>query len=157
VVFRSKAQCEGNGYSLVEHCNTAAGHHRDALRVSLSTPTDCVSPLDKGAAIACEVRLAVNVDKLTELAMITWIEHLPCIDHESARVRLYPAMETPSQGVWPVGLRVMANAGSACMGQGGSRQQGGIKQRDTRAYTLPRVLPGPHIESGRWRDICLLV
>ena len=75
VVFRSKAQCEGNGYSLVEHWNAAAGHHRDALRVSLSTPTDCVPPLDKGVAIACEARLAVNVDKLTELAIITWIEH----------------------------------------------------------------------------------
>ena len=46
-----------------------------ALRVSLSTPTDCVAPLDKGAAIACEARLAVNVDKLTELAIITLKEH----------------------------------------------------------------------------------
>ena len=43
VVFRSKAQCEGNGHSLVECCNAAAGHHRVALRVSLSTPTDCVA------------------------------------------------------------------------------------------------------------------
>ncbi len=75
VVFRSKAQCEGNGYSLVEHWNAAAGHHRDALRVSLSTPTDCVPPLDKGKAIACKARLAVNVDRLTEFAVITWIEH----------------------------------------------------------------------------------
>ena len=83
VVFRSKAQCEGNGYSLVEHCNAAAEHHSDALRVSLSTPTDCVAPLDKGRAIACEARLAVNVDKLTELAIIMFKEHclqdqLPC-------------------------------------------------------------------------------
>ena len=53
----------------------AAEHHRPALRVSLSTPTDCVAPLDKGAAIACEARLAVNVDKLTELAIITLKEH----------------------------------------------------------------------------------
>jgi hypothetical protein len=75
VVFRSKAQCEENGCSLVEHWNAAAGHHRDALRVSLSTPTDCVPPLDKETAIACEARLAVNVDKLTELAITTWIEH----------------------------------------------------------------------------------
>ena len=75
VVFRSKAQCESNGYSLVEHWNVAAGQHRDALRVSLSTPTDCVSPLDKGMTIAREARLAVNIDKLTELAIITWIEH----------------------------------------------------------------------------------
>jgi len=75
VVFRSKAQCEANGHSIVECCNAVAGHHRDALRVSLSTPTDCVPPLDKGMAIACEARLAVNVDKLTELAIITLIEH----------------------------------------------------------------------------------
>ncbi len=75
MVFRSKTQCEGKGHSLTEHCNAAAGHHRSALWVSLSTPTDCVAPLDKGWAIACEVRLAVNVDKLTELAIIILIEH----------------------------------------------------------------------------------
>jgi len=75
VVLRSKAQCEGNGYSLVEHWNAAAGHHRDALRVDLSTPTDGVAPLDKGIAIACEARLAVNVDKPTEPVVITWTEH----------------------------------------------------------------------------------
>ena len=75
VVFRSKAQCEENGHSLVEHWNAAVEHHRDALRVSLSTSKDYVPPLDKGMAIACEARLAVNVDKLTELAITTWIEH----------------------------------------------------------------------------------
>ena len=75
MVFRSKAQCESNGRSLVEHWNAAAGHHRDALRVSLSTSTDCVPPLGKGMAITCEARLAVNVDKLTELAINTLIEH----------------------------------------------------------------------------------
>ena len=75
VVLRSKAQCEGNGHTLVEHCNAAAGHHRDALWVSLSTPTDCVVSLDKEAAIACETRLAGNVDKLTELAIIMLKEH----------------------------------------------------------------------------------
>jgi hypothetical protein len=74
-VLRSKAQCEGNGCSLVERCNAAAGHRMDALRVSLSTPTDCVPHLDKGNTIACEARLAVNVDKLTEPVIITWIEH----------------------------------------------------------------------------------
>ena len=75
VVFRSKALCEGNGSSIAEHWNAAAGDHRDALRVSLSTPTDCVPSLAKGIAIACETRLAVDVDKLTELAIITWVEH----------------------------------------------------------------------------------
>ncbi len=75
MVFRSKAQCEANGRSLVEHWNAAAGHHRVALRVSLSPPTDCVPPLGKGATITCEARLAVNDDKLTELAIITLKEH----------------------------------------------------------------------------------
>ena len=74
-VFRSKAQCAGNGHTLVKHCNAAAIHHRGALRVSLSTPTVCVAPLGKGGAIACETRLAVNVDKLTELAIIMFKEH----------------------------------------------------------------------------------
>ena len=34
-----------------------------------------VAALDKGMAIACESRLAVNVDKLTELAIIMLKEH----------------------------------------------------------------------------------
>jgi len=117
VVFRStnsrrfrRGQWEGNGHSLGEHCTKsrrfrrrAAGHHRDALRVSLSTPTDCrrlkaptFGPsLAKGTAKAGPTREAsalglacedaspkaptvgdVNVDKLTELAIITWKEHL---------------------------------------------------------------------------------
>ena len=75
VPFRSKAQCEGNGHSLGEHRNAAAGRHRNALRVSLSAPTDCVVPLGKGTTIAYEERLAVNADKLTELAIITLKEH----------------------------------------------------------------------------------
>ncbi len=76
MVFRNKAQCAGNGRTLAKHCNAAAEHHRSALRVSLSRPTDCVSPLAKGTAIACEARLAVNLDKLTELAIIILKEHL---------------------------------------------------------------------------------
>ena len=75
VVFRSKALCEGNGHSIAEHWNAAVGHHRDALRVSLSAPTDCVPSLAKGVTIACETRLAVVADKLTELAIIPWVEH----------------------------------------------------------------------------------
>ena len=87
VVFRNKAQCAGNGLTLVKHCNAVAGHHRSALRVSLSGSTDCVVPLDKGVAragpaseasalgLACEARLAVDVDRLTELAIITLKEH----------------------------------------------------------------------------------
>ncbi len=84
VVFCSKALCAGNGRTLVKHCTKSrrpeatrltAGHHGNALRVSLSKSTDCVAPLAKGTAIACEVRLAVNLDKLTELAIIILKEH----------------------------------------------------------------------------------
>ncbi len=81
VVFRSKALCAGNGRTLVKHSNAAAGHHRDALRVSLSKPTASPkaptfgAPLAKGTAIAFEVRLAVNVDKLTELVIIMLKKH----------------------------------------------------------------------------------
>ncbi len=75
VMSRSKALCEGNGSSIAEYRNAAAGHHRVALRVSLSTATDCVPSLAKGLAIACETRLAVAADKLTELAIIGWVEH----------------------------------------------------------------------------------
>ena len=75
VVFRNEARCAGNGRTLVKHCNAVAGHHRSALRVSLSGSTDCVVPLDKGVALACEARLAVNPDKLTEPAIMLLEEH----------------------------------------------------------------------------------
>ena len=87
VVFRNKAQGAGktqstrfahgagSGRTLAKHCNAVAGHHRNAPWVSLSGPTDCVVPLDKGVAIACEARLAVNPDKRTELAIIRLKEH----------------------------------------------------------------------------------
>ena len=87
VVFRNKAQCAGNGRTLVKHCNAVAELHRNALWVSLSGPTDCVVPLDKGAAradpaseasavgLAFEARLAVNPYKLTELAIIMLQEY----------------------------------------------------------------------------------
>ena len=118
VVFRStnsrrfrRGQSEGNGYTLGEHWTNRrrfrrrdAEHHRGALRVSLSTPTDCRrlkaptfgAPLAKGIAKAGPAREAsalglayedaspkaptvgaVDVDKLTELAIITLEEHLP--------------------------------------------------------------------------------
>lgn len=47
-VFRSQAQCDGKGCSLIERCNAAAGNLVTALRVSLSMPTDCVAPLGNG-------------------------------------------------------------------------------------------------------------
>ncbi len=75
MVFRRCVPVLDKGMAIVFALRLAAKHHRDALRVSLSTPTDCVPPLDKGMAIACEARLAVNVDKLTETVIIMWIEH----------------------------------------------------------------------------------
>lgn len=41
----------------------------------MSSLAGCVAPLDKGAAIACEMRLAANDDKLTEFAIVTLKEH----------------------------------------------------------------------------------
>ena len=75
MVFRSCVPVLDKGIAIAFALRLAAKHHRDALRVSLSTPTGCVPPLDKGMTIACEARLAVNVDKLTELAIITLIDH----------------------------------------------------------------------------------
>ena len=75
MVFRSQAPRAGKGHSLGKRCNAAAENHRAALRVSLSTPTDCVAPLDKDWAIACEARLAVNVDKLTASTIIMLEEY----------------------------------------------------------------------------------
>jgi len=58
VVFRIKAQCEDNGYSLDKQLNADADHHRETLRVNLSTPKDYVAPLGKGITIAGKARLA---------------------------------------------------------------------------------------------------
>ena len=49
----------------------------------------CVAPLGKGMAIAGEARLAMNVDKLTELAIIISIEHL---------LTLSPRPDNPGEG-----------------------------------------------------------
>jgi len=55
--------------------DAAAGHHGNALRVSLSVPMDYVIPLGKGTTIACEACLAMNTDKLTEPDNIVWTEY----------------------------------------------------------------------------------
>ncbi len=68
VVFRSKAQCEGNGYSIDERWNVVAKHHRDALWVCLSRPMNCIVSLINGY-------IAVSIDKQTEHVIITRIEH----------------------------------------------------------------------------------
>jgi len=73
--FATRRSAKAMARTLVEYRNEVARHHRGALRVGLSTPTDSVSPLAKGVAIACETRLAVNVDKPTELAIIMLKEH----------------------------------------------------------------------------------
>ncbi len=59
-VFRIKAQCVGNGCSLLKYCNAVAGCHGDALWIILFMPMDCVDPLDKGATIVGEAHLAMN-------------------------------------------------------------------------------------------------
>ncbi len=90
MVFRGKAQCAGNGCSLVKHCNAAAEHHRDARRVGLSASMAALmeyipvfhpfggasrsqSPpgvlallMQRATAIRCEGRLALNADRPTE-------------------------------------------------------------------------------------------
>ncbi|MBT8436219.1 MAG: hypothetical protein KJP11_02515 [Gammaproteobacteria bacterium] len=68
--FAARRSATRKGHSLAEYRNAAAGHHRDALRVSLSTPTDCAASLGKGVALTCETRLAACVDKLTESVII---------------------------------------------------------------------------------------
>ena len=75
VMFHSKAQCAGKGFSPGKHCNAAEEHHRGALWVSVSVPADCVAPLDRGMAFAGEARLVANTDTLTELAIILLKEH----------------------------------------------------------------------------------
>jgi hypothetical protein len=74
-MFRSKTQRAGKGRFLVKRCNAAAGHQGSALRVSLSAFMDGVAPLGKDSAIPCEVRLAMNADKLTEYTFITLKEY----------------------------------------------------------------------------------
>jgi len=76
VVFRSKTQCPSKGIPLSSTATQRRDTTGSARRVSLSTSTDCVVPLAKGTAIACDARLAVNVDKLTELAITMLEEHL---------------------------------------------------------------------------------
>lgn len=63
VVSRSKAQREGDGYSLDEYWNVVARRCREALWVSTFMSRDGVA------------RLAVNINKLTEHAIITRIKH----------------------------------------------------------------------------------
>ncbi len=66
VVFCGKAQCAGNGCSIVKHCNAAAEHHRDARRVGLSASMAALLLLQRATAIRCEERLALNADRPTE-------------------------------------------------------------------------------------------
>ena len=75
VVFRSKVQCEGNGVPLSSTARRMRDTTGTPLRVGLSTPTDSVASLAKGVAIVCETRLAVNVGKPTEIAIIMLKDH----------------------------------------------------------------------------------
>ena len=48
VMICIKAQCEGNGYSLVKHCNAETDHHRDTRRVALSVSLPLLHFLRRG-------------------------------------------------------------------------------------------------------------
>ena len=75
LMFRDKAQCATNGYSIGKRCNAVAGHQGNALRVSLSALMDCVVPFGKGGTIPCKARLAMSADKLTEYDNISLEGH----------------------------------------------------------------------------------
>ena len=91
VVFRSKAQCAGNGQVLAKHCkasasllsplayvrvgHTAAGHHRSARRVGLSASMALLRLLQRTKAICGEARLALNADRPTVSQIISLKEH----------------------------------------------------------------------------------
>jgi len=75
VVFRGKAQCAGNGCSLVKHCNAAAEHHRSARRVGLSASMAALLLLQRTTAIRCKERLALNADRPTVSQFITLKEY----------------------------------------------------------------------------------
>ena len=78
VVFRTEAQCAGNGYSLFKRCNDVVEYHSSALRVGLSALMDGVASLGKGVAIPGESRLALNAGAPTESAIIRWTEYRLC-------------------------------------------------------------------------------
>jgi hypothetical protein len=67
VVFRSKAQYKGNGYSL-DNCSCV-------VLLSSIRPTWTWEVRKVQGAIFCHGHIAVNIDKLTEHAIITGIEH----------------------------------------------------------------------------------
>ncbi len=69
MVSRSRVAAIGKGITIPDALRLAAKYHGNALWVSLSMPMDYVDPLDKGAAIVGEARLAMNIDKLTEPAI----------------------------------------------------------------------------------------
>jgi hypothetical protein len=71
VAFRRKARCAGNGLVLVKRRNAAVERHRGAQRVSLSTPMAVLQLLQRATAIRGELRLAMNIDRLTECVNIT--------------------------------------------------------------------------------------
>jgi hypothetical protein len=76
MAFSCKAQqLDSNGLSFLERCDAAAVRYMSALRISFSTPTDCVATPGNGMTIFCEALHGCNVDKLTEAAIITMIEY----------------------------------------------------------------------------------
>ena len=65
-MFRNKAQCAGNGGSIVKCCNAVAGHSVHALRVGWCAPMAVLGLLAMTQAIPGEACLAMNAHQSTE-------------------------------------------------------------------------------------------
>ncbi|MCP4285892.1 MAG: hypothetical protein GY792_15790 [Gammaproteobacteria bacterium] len=75
VVFRSKAQCAGNGCLPCQVLQRRGGTPQARPKGWSVSAQGGVAPLAKGTAIRCETRLALNADRPTEPANISWTEH----------------------------------------------------------------------------------
>ncbi|MCP4283115.1 MAG: hypothetical protein GY792_01490 [Gammaproteobacteria bacterium] len=75
VVFRSKAQCAGNGCLPCQALQRHGGTPQARPKGWSVSAQGGVAPLAKGTAICCETRLALNADRPTEPDNISWTEH----------------------------------------------------------------------------------
>ncbi|MCP4283350.1 MAG: hypothetical protein GY792_02695 [Gammaproteobacteria bacterium] len=75
VVFRSKAQCAGNGCLPCQALQRRGGTPQARPKGWSVSAQGGVAPLAKGTAIRCETRLALNADRPTEPDNISWTEH----------------------------------------------------------------------------------
>ena len=121
---------------------------------------DCVSPLDKEAAIACEVRLAMSVDKITELKyhmgralMLQHIHIKDLVIVHSLELELTSGMTalTGETGagksilIDALGLALGAKADKGMIRTGCDRRK---SPRLSRSTGMPRFSPGWH--PGNW-------